>query len=74
MNYLSITECPVGGGGLGRQKYRQQSNLSEPSIPEVEVAIGKLKTSPGVVQIPAELIQSRGAGKHCILKTTNLLS
>jgi hypothetical protein len=51
-------------GVLGRQKYRQQSFVPEPSISEVEVAIGKLKRykSPGADQIAAELIQARGGG------------
>jgi hypothetical protein len=37
-----------------------------PSIPIVEVAIGKLKTykSPGADQIPAELIQAGGETLH----------
>jgi hypothetical protein len=36
--------------------------VAEPSASEVEVAIGKLKRykSPGVVQIPADLIQAGG--------------
>jgi hypothetical protein len=36
--------------------------VPEPSISEVEVAIGKLKRckSPGTDQIPAELIQAGG--------------
>jgi hypothetical protein len=36
--------------------------VPEPSASEVEVAVGKLKRFklPGVVQIPAELIQARG--------------
>jgi hypothetical protein len=48
--------------------------VPEPSIPEAEVAIGKLKKykSPGADQIPAELIQA--GGKHYILRFTNLLS
>jgi hypothetical protein len=46
--------------------------VPEPIISEFEVAIGKLKRSPGADQIPAELIQA--GGKHYILRSTNLLS
>jgi hypothetical protein len=47
--------------------------VPEPSTPEAEVAIGKLKRykSPGADQIPAELIQL--GQKHCIPRFTNLL-
>jgi predicted ABC-type ATPase len=46
----------IGQVLLGRLKFIQ------PSVSEVEVAIGKLKryTSPGGHQIPAELIQAGG--------------
>jgi hypothetical protein len=49
--------------------------VPEPSISEVEVAIGKLKIykSQGADQIPAELIQAGGGG-HYILRSINLLS
>jgi hypothetical protein len=48
--------------------------VPEPSISEVEVAIGKLKRykSPGADRIPAEMIQA--GGKHYILRSINLLS
>jgi hypothetical protein len=48
--------------------------VPEPSISEVEVAIGKLKRykSPCADQIPAELIPA--GGKHYILRSTDLLS
>jgi hypothetical protein len=51
-----------------------QPFVPEPSISEVEPAIGKLKRykSPGADQIPAELIQA--GGKHYILKSINLVS
>jgi hypothetical protein len=50
--------------------------VPEPSIAEVEVAIGKLKgyKFPGSDQIPAELIQAGGGGGHYILRSANLLS
>jgi hypothetical protein len=65
---VSAIECTGVGGMLGRQKYRQQSYLCQ-----VEVAIGKLKRYklPGADLMPAELIQ--GGGKHCILRSINLL-
>jgi hypothetical protein len=49
--------------------------VSEPSISDVEVAIGKLKRykPPGADQVQAELIQARGGG-HYILRSTNVLS
>jgi hypothetical protein len=48
--------------------------VPEPSISEVEVAIGKLKKckSPDAGQIPAELIQA--GEKHYILRSMLLLS
>jgi hypothetical protein len=48
--------------------------VPEPSIAEVEVAIGKLKTYklPGADQIAAKLIQVEEG--HCILRSTNLVS
>jgi hypothetical protein len=54
---------------LGRQKHRQQSHLCQSSAPEVEIAVGKLKryTSPGVDQIPAELIQSLFSEFHKLI-------
>jgi hypothetical protein len=51
-----------------------RSFVQEPSISEVETAIGKLKRykSPGADRIPAEMSQARG--KHYILRSINLLS
>jgi hypothetical protein len=48
--------------------------VPEPSISEVEDAIGKLKRYklPGAGQIPAELIQE--GGEHYILRSTILLT
>jgi len=46
---------------LGTQKYTQQNHLvPEPSALEVELDIEKLKShkSPGIEQIPAELIKA----------------
>jgi hypothetical protein len=49
--------------------------VPEPSISEIEDAIGNLKRykSPGADQIPAELIHTRGGG-HYILRSTKPLS
>jgi hypothetical protein len=48
--------------------------VPEPGASEAEVAVGKLKSykSPGVDQIPAELIQARG--EHRVQSFMNLLS
>jgi hypothetical protein len=47
---------------LGRQMHMAEPFVPELSASEVEVAIGKLKSykSPGVDQVPAELIQAEG--------------
>jgi hypothetical protein len=56
------------GGGIRQTEIQAAVPfVPEPSISEVEVAIGKLK-SPGADQIPADW------GKHYILRSTNLLS
>jgi hypothetical protein len=51
-----------GWGVLGRQIQTAEPSVPEPSIYEVEVAIGKLKRYklPGADQILAELIQTGG--------------
>jgi hypothetical protein len=52
-----------GVGGVGQTQMRAtEPFVPEPSAPEVEVATENLKTykSPGVHQIPAELIQAGG--------------
>jgi len=53
---------------LDRQKYIQQNHqLPVPSAFEVELATAKLKShkSPGIDQIPAELIEAGGRTIHC---------
>jgi len=47
---------------LGRQKYTAETNLPQPSAFEVDLAIEKLKRhkSPGIDQIPTELIKAGG--------------
>jgi hypothetical protein len=50
-----------GAGGFGQTEMRTaEPSVPEPSAYEFEVAVGKLKSfmSPGVDQIPAELIQA----------------
>jgi hypothetical protein len=54
-------------GGIRQTEIQTaQPFVPEPSISEVEVAIGKLKRckSPGADQIPAELIQAGGETLH----------
>jgi hypothetical protein len=79
---LSTIEC-TGCGGLyfcqllnvqGVEDLRQTEIetagpfVPEPSISEVEVAVGKLKRnkSPGADQIPAEIIEAGGGGNITI--------
>jgi hypothetical protein len=52
----------VGLMMLGRLKYIQQSHWCLSPVTEVEMPIEKLKrhTSPGIDQIPAELIKAGG--------------
>jgi hypothetical protein len=74
MNYFCQLLNVQRMGGI-RQTEIQTAEpfVPEPSISEVEVAIGKLKRCklPGADQIPVELIQA-GRG-HYILRSTNLL-
>jgi len=59
----SYSTC-MGLRALGRQKYVHTAEplVPEPSAAEVELAIDKLKShkSPGIDQIPAELIKAGG--------------
>jgi hypothetical protein len=50
------------GGVRQSERHTAEPFVREPSVSEVELAIGKLKSykSPGVAQIPAELIQAGG--------------
>ena len=54
---------------LGRQKYTAEPLVSEPSVLEVELSIEKLKShkSPGIDQIPAELVKAGGHNSLCDL-------
>jgi hypothetical protein len=61
--FLSAVECAWGGGGVRQTEiHTAEPFVLEPSVSEVEVAIEKLKSykSPGVDQIPAELIKAGG--------------
>jgi hypothetical protein len=71
---LSTIKCPAGGEIRQTEIQTAEPFVPEPSISEVEVAIGKLKCSksPGADTIPAELIQAEG--KHYIPSSINLLS
>src|SRR5215510_6218451 len=53
---------------LGRQKYTQPL-VPEPNALEVELAIEKLKShkSPGIDQIPEELIKAGGRTRRCAI-------
>jgi hypothetical protein len=62
-NYFCELLNVHGVGGVRQTEIRiAEPFVPEPSASEVEVAIGKLKKykSPGVDQIPAELIQAGG--------------
>ena len=52
---------------LGRRKYTVEPLVPEPSAFEVELAIEKVKNykSPGIDQIPAELIKA-GVGQFAV--------
>jgi hypothetical protein len=66
-NYFCQLWNVLGVGGVRQTEMRTaEPFLPEPSASEVEVAIGKLERyiSPGVDQIPAELIQVRGEALH----------
>jgi hypothetical protein len=62
-NYFCELLNEHGAGGISQtEMHTAEPFVPEPSASEVEVAIGKLKRykSPGVNQIPAELIQAGG--------------
>jgi hypothetical protein len=62
-NYFCQLSNVLGAGGVRQTEiHTAEPFVPEPSASEVEVAIGKLKRykSPGVDQIPAELIQAGG--------------
>jgi hypothetical protein len=63
MNYFCQLLNVHGAGGVRRTEMQTaEPFVPQPSASEVEVAIGKMKRwkSPGVGQIPAELIQAGG--------------
>ena len=59
----------MGLAMLGRQKYTLKPLVPEPSTLEVELAIEKLKShkSPGIDQIPAELLKAGGGTIRCAI-------
>jgi hypothetical protein len=64
-NYFCQLLNVHGAGGVRQiEMHTAERFVLEPSASEVEVAIGKLKSykSPGVDQIPQELIQAGGGG------------
>jgi hypothetical protein len=74
--FCQLLNVQVWGGGGVRQTEIDTTEpfVPEPSVSEVEVAIGKFKRckSLGAHQILAEPIQAEG--KHCFLRSTKLLS
>jgi hypothetical protein len=60
----SAIECPADGGIRQTEIQTAEPFVPEPSISEVEIAIGKLKRfkSPGADQIPDKLVQAAGGG------------
>jgi hypothetical protein len=67
MDYFSqLLNVQQLGGIMQTEIQTTEPFVPEPSISEVEVAIGKLKRykSPGADQIPAELIQAGGETLH----------
>jgi len=54
---------------LSRKKYTAEPLVPEPSAFDFELAIEKLKNhkSPGIVQIPAELIKVGGRTIRCAI-------
>jgi hypothetical protein len=73
-----VIECRRAGGVRQTEIQTQEPFVPEPSISEVEVAIGKLKRykPPGADQIPAETFQAgRGrGGEYCFLRSSDLSS
>jgi hypothetical protein len=66
-NYFCQLLNVHGAGGVRQtEMHTAEPLVPEPSASEVEVAVGKLKRykSPGVVQVPAELIQAGGETLH----------
>jgi hypothetical protein len=61
-NFCQLLNVHRAGGVRQTELHTAEPFVPEPSASEVEVAIGKLKRykSPGVDQIPAELIQAEG--------------
>jgi hypothetical protein len=72
--FCQLLEVHGAGGVRQTEMNTAEPFVPEPSSSEAEVAIGKLKRykSPGVDQIPAELIQAEG--EHCIRRFISLLS
>jgi hypothetical protein len=63
-----------GAGGVRQtEMHTAEPSVPQPSASQFEFNIGKLQRyeSPGVRQIPAELIQQEG--KHCARRSANIL-
>jgi hypothetical protein len=75
-NYFCQLLNVQGPGGIRQTEiHTAEPSVPEPSDAEVEVTIRKLKRykALGSDQIPAELIQARGGGGHCVLRYINVL-
>jgi hypothetical protein len=69
---LQLLNVHAAGGVRQTEMHTEKPFVTTPSVSEVEVATGKLKSynSPGVDQIPAELIQ---AGEETLLSEIHTL-
>jgi hypothetical protein len=72
--FYQLLNVDRAGGVRQTEMHTAEPFVPEPSASEVEAAIGKLKRykSPGVDQIPAQLL--RQEGQHWVQRYKNLLT